>query len=145
MENRDPTLKTSIDKLFYPRGVAVIGSASEGKLGYELIRQMLDGGYRDVFVVNPKARGALSVPGYDAISKIDHPVDLAVIVSPPATAFGFFKILNYPVERFCQAVFHKDLSFILDHIPGKPEKTFAFLCMPYAREIRVINPLHNRR
>ncbi len=87
-ENRDPTLKTSIDKLFYPRGVAVIGSASEGKLGYELIRQMLNGGYRDVFVVNPKARGALSVPGYDAISKIDHPVDLAVVVSPPATVPG---------------------------------------------------------
>ena len=78
----------SIDKLFYPRGVAVIGSASEGKLGYELIRQMLDGGYREVFAVNPKARGALSVPGYDAVTRIDRPVDLAVIVSPPATVPG---------------------------------------------------------
>ena len=88
MENRDPTLKTSIDKLFYPRGVAVIGSASEGKLGYELIRQMLESEYRDVFAVNPKARGALSAPGYDSVAKIDHPVDLAVVVSPPATVPG---------------------------------------------------------
>jgi len=78
----------TIEKLFNPRGVAVIGSASEGKLGYELIRQMLDGGYRDVFAVNPKARGALSAPGYDSVAKINRPVDLAVVVSPPATVPG---------------------------------------------------------
>lgn len=75
----------SIEKLFYPRGVAVVGSASEGKIGYELIRQILEGGYRNVFAVNPKAQGALSVPGYDAVARIDHPVDMAVIVSPPST------------------------------------------------------------
>jgi len=71
--------------LFYPRGVAVVGSVAEGKLGYELTRQLLDGGYRDVFVVNPKAQGAFSAPGYDAVANIDHLVDLAVIVSPPST------------------------------------------------------------
>ena len=71
--------------LFYPRGVAVVGSVAEGKLGYELTRQLLDGGYRDVFVVNPKAQGVFSAPGYDAVARIDQPVDLAVIVSPPST------------------------------------------------------------
>jgi acyl-CoA synthetase (NDP forming) len=86
--NADSALITSIDRLFYPRGVAVIGSVSEGKLGYEILRQMLDGGYRDVFVVNPRVRGALSVPAYDSVSKIDHPVDLAIIVSPPQTVPG---------------------------------------------------------
>jgi acyl-CoA synthetase (NDP forming) len=75
----------SIKSLFCPRAVAVVGSTSEGKLGYEIIRQMLDGGYREVFAVNPKAQGALSVPGYDAVAAIERPVDLAVIVSPPTT------------------------------------------------------------
>ncbi len=75
----------SLQSLFYPRGVAVIGSASEGKLGYELIRQILDGGYEHVFAVNPKAQGALAAPGYDAVAKIERPVDLAVIASPPVT------------------------------------------------------------
>ena len=74
-----------IQSLFYPRGAAVIGSASEGKLGYELIRQMLDGGYEHVFAVNPKAQGALAAPGYEAVAKIERPVDLAVISSPPST------------------------------------------------------------
>jgi acetyltransferase len=74
-----------LESLFCPRGVAVIGSTSQGKLGYELIRQMLDGGYEHIFAVNPRAQGALGAPGYDALAKIEHPVDLAVIASPPAT------------------------------------------------------------
>jgi len=76
--------------------VAVIGSASEGKIGYELIRQILDGGYREVFAVNPRAQGVTLPPaagggvvsGYDAVSGIDQPVDLAVIVSPTSTVPG---------------------------------------------------------
>ncbi|MDY7076209.1 MAG: acetate--CoA ligase family protein [Chloroflexota bacterium] len=75
----------NLQNLFYPQGVAVVGSASEGKIGYELIRQILDGGYQDVFAVNPRAQGVFSVPGYDAVTKIEQPVDLAVIVSPTAT------------------------------------------------------------
>ncbi len=71
--------------LFYPRGTAVIGSASEGKLGYELIRQMVEGGYERVFAVNPRGEGALGASGYDAVAKIEEPVDLAVIASPAAT------------------------------------------------------------
>lgn len=75
----------SIQSLFYPRGVAVIGSTSEGKLGWELIRKILHGGYPNVFAVNPKAQGAFSVPGYTTVAEIEQPVDLAVIVSPPQT------------------------------------------------------------
>lgn len=78
----------SLQSLFYPRGVVVVGSTSEGKLGYELIRQILDGGFRKVFAVNPKAQGALSAPGYDGVGKIGRPVDLAVIVSPTPTVAG---------------------------------------------------------
>jgi len=48
----------SLERLFYPRGVAVVGSMSPGKLGCELVKQMLAGGYAgDLFAVNPKAEG----------------------------------------------------------------------------------------
>ncbi len=120
---------SSLERLFAPRGVAVVGSASEGKMGYELLRQMRPAADTDVgrvsipandvgrvsapandvgqvsapandvgrvsipaeaegpriFVVNPKAQGALGAPGYDAVAKIPAPVDLAIIASPPAT------------------------------------------------------------
>jgi len=50
----------NLQSLFYPQGVAVVGSTSEGKIGYELIRQILEGGYREVYAVNPKGQGASS-------------------------------------------------------------------------------------
>ena len=75
----------SLRELFYPCGVAVIGSTSKGKLGYELIRKIVNGGYNDVCAVNPKGQGAHGVPGYDAVSHIDRSIDLAVIASPAPT------------------------------------------------------------
>lgn len=89
----------SIHCLFYPRGVVVVGSTSEGKLGYELIRQILDGGFREVYAVNPKGQGIVpppalggvgevTIPGYDAAVKIEQPMDLAVIASPAPTVPG---------------------------------------------------------
>lgn len=75
----------SIEKLFYPRAVAVVGSTSKGKLGYELIKQIIDGGYQNVYAVNPKAQGVFAAPGYDAVCKIDAQVDMAVVASPTAT------------------------------------------------------------
>ena len=81
----------TLQPLFYPRHVALVGSVSEGKVGFELLRQMLRGGYRDVFVVNPKAQGALDVPSYATIAAIPAPVDLAVISSPAATVAGILE------------------------------------------------------
>ena len=81
----------TLHHLFYPRHVALVGSVSEGKVGFELLRQMLRGGYRDVFVVNPKAQGALDVPSYATIAAIPAPVDLAVISSPAATVAGILE------------------------------------------------------
>jgi acyl-CoA synthetase (NDP forming) len=79
----------SIDKLFYPRGVAVIGSMSAGKLGYELARQIVEGGYcgagRGLYAVNPKAQGCGDVPGFSSVTAIGALVDLAVIAAPAAT------------------------------------------------------------
>ncbi len=75
----------SIHSFFYPRGVAVVGSTSEGKLGYELIKQLLEGGFEHVFAVNPKAQGAFAAPGLDSVAKIDQPVDLVVVASPAST------------------------------------------------------------
>ena len=81
----------TLQHLFYPRAVALVGSVAEGKVGYELLRQMLRGGYSDAFVVNPKAQGALGVPGYASIGAIPAPVDLAVISSPAATVAGILE------------------------------------------------------
>ncbi len=75
----------SIRSLFEPRGVVVAGSMSAGKLGYELVRQILLGGYASVFAINPRGEGALDAPGFRTAAEINAPIDLAVIASPAPT------------------------------------------------------------
>jgi acetyltransferase len=75
----------AIHNLFYPRGVAVVGSTAEGKIGYQLVRQIVDGGFQNIYAVNPKAQGAFGVPGFSAVTQIHGPVDLVIIASPAPT------------------------------------------------------------
>ncbi len=73
--------------LFSPRAVALVGSVGEGKLGYYLLRQMLDGGFppQRLAVINPRGRGALGVAGFLSPAETGLPLDLAVVVAPAAT------------------------------------------------------------
>jgi acyl-CoA synthetase (NDP forming) len=72
----------TLDRLFNPRGVAVVGSTTPGKIGYELIKQIVDGGFECVYAVNPKAQGACGAPGCASLGAIDDPVDLVVVAAP---------------------------------------------------------------
>ena len=71
--------------LFKPRSVAVVGSVSPGKIGRVLIDQLLQGGFENVVVVNPKAEGTSNVPAARSLAEIDARIDLAVIASPADT------------------------------------------------------------
>lgn len=78
----------NLKSFFYPRSVAVAGSASQGKLGFFLIKQLLEGGFKKVFALNPKGMGALSAPGFRRVSEIGEEVDLLIIASPASTVAG---------------------------------------------------------
>ncbi len=58
----------SIEHLFYPQAVAVVGSTAPGKIGYELVKQLVEGGFQRVVAVNPKAQGACGAPGYRGLA-----------------------------------------------------------------------------
>jgi acetyltransferase len=80
-------LRHSLDPIFRPRSVAVVGaSATPGSIGSILIRNLLEipfGGV--VYPVNPKRRAVHSVYCYPNLSAVPEPVDLAVIATPAAT------------------------------------------------------------
>lgn len=82
---------TQFHPLFYPRGVAVAGSMSEGKLGFELVRQIVNGGFQNIYIVNPKAQGLFEAPAFKTVAEIGSPVDVIVIASPPPTVSGLLK------------------------------------------------------
>lgn len=77
----------SLDYLFKPRSVAVVGASREpGKVGYAVLKNIIESGYRgEIYPVNPKADKILGLNVYKSISEIPSDIDLAIIVVPVQT------------------------------------------------------------
>lgn len=72
-----------IDKFFVPQGVVFFGSTKPGKIGYEMLKSMQEGGYRGrVYPVNPGGGEVLGYPVYTTLDQIPGPADLAVLSLP---------------------------------------------------------------
>lgn len=73
-----------LENLFKPRGIAVIGASSKpNKLGYKLVKNIADGGYRGNLVpVNIKGEEIHGIASVMNISEARGPVDIAVIALP---------------------------------------------------------------
>ncbi len=76
--------KSSLDALFRPRSVAVIGaSRREGSIGREILRAIVEGDFAGkVFPVNPNTDVVHSIKCYDSVLAVPDPVDMAVVVVP---------------------------------------------------------------
>jgi acetyl coenzyme A synthetase (ADP forming)-like protein len=77
---------SGIDTFFSPKSVAVIGaSTNPEKLGYAVVKNLLDGGYArkgTVYPINPTASEILGFKAYPSVLQVPGPIDLAVIVIP---------------------------------------------------------------
>nr|WP_319390296.1 bifunctional acetate--CoA ligase family protein/GNAT family N-acetyltransferase [uncultured Cohaesibacter sp.] len=77
----------NLDVFFRPRNVALIGaSATTGSIGNALVKNLLEGKYREkLFLVNPKGGTLEGNPVYKSIPDIDGIVDLAIVaIAPPS-------------------------------------------------------------
>lgn len=77
-------MNDSLEALFRPNGVAVIGaSAKPGKLGYQILKNILDAGPRGPVVpVNPKGETILGLASVKSVGEIPAGTDLAVVIVP---------------------------------------------------------------
>jgi len=75
-----------LERLFNPRGVAVVGaSENPTKLGYGVARNLVVSGYRGaIHFVNPRGGRLFDQPIYPNLMSVPDPVDLAVIIIPAA-------------------------------------------------------------
>ncbi|HEX5095245.1 MAG TPA: CoA-binding protein, partial [Acidimicrobiia bacterium] len=78
----------SLDGIFRPRSVAVIGaSRREGAIGRQVVANIVKAGFTGpVYPVNHHADTVLSILAYASIADIPGPVDLAVLVVPADAA-----------------------------------------------------------
>ncbi|MEN6620986.1 MAG: acetate--CoA ligase family protein [Smithella sp.] len=82
--------KDSLDAVFKPKGIAMIGaSGSPGKLGYDILYNLINAGFEgSIFPINPKADQILGLPVFKDIASIPTPPELAVIVIPSGMVVG---------------------------------------------------------
>jgi acetate---CoA ligase (ADP-forming) len=77
------------DALFNPRRVAIVGaSETPGKAGALFLRNLMspEAGFAgDVIAVHPRATTLMGVPAFPSLAAAPLPIDLAVVVTPPAT------------------------------------------------------------
>ncbi len=77
---------SSLDAIFRPRSIAVIGAGRRrNQIGHEIVRNLVRGGFTGpVYPVNPAATVVHSMHCYPRVSSIPAVVDMALIVVPAA-------------------------------------------------------------
>ncbi len=73
---------TSLDSLFRPKSIAVIGASDKpSRIGYQVIRSLQSGKFPGIiFPVNPRLKTVLGLSAYPSIDVIPGEIDLAIIV-----------------------------------------------------------------
>ncbi|MFH2057282.1 MAG: acetate--CoA ligase family protein [Pseudomonadota bacterium] len=76
-----------LDRVLNAKSVAIIGaSKNKTKRGYQAIKTLLADGFEgDIYPVNPKEDKILGLRCYKDITKIDAPIDIALITTPART------------------------------------------------------------
>jgi len=73
----------ALDSFFLPQGVVFFGSIKPGKIGYEILKSMKEGGFEGkVYPINPAGGKVLGYPVYTSLSDLPGKAELAVISLP---------------------------------------------------------------
>ncbi|OPZ60633.1 MAG: succinyl-CoA synthetase subunit alpha [Deltaproteobacteria bacterium ADurb.Bin510] len=80
----DPALVKRLDKLFFPKSIAVIGASDiPGKWGFLLISNIIGGGFKgQLYPINPKKDSLMGIKSYKSLADIPGEVDMAVMTIP---------------------------------------------------------------
>ncbi|NLX90814.1 MAG: acyl-CoA synthetase [Firmicutes bacterium] len=85
--------KNTLQKLFYPESIAVVGASDKpGKLGWNIFHNLLYHRFAGkLYPVNVKAKTVQGVPAYSKIEDIEDTVDSAIIMVPAAQTLQAFE------------------------------------------------------
>jgi acetyltransferase len=83
-QNGETRKLPSLDKIFKPNNLAVIGATEkEGSVGRTILKNLITNPFGGtIFPVNPKRPNVLGIQTYPSIGAIPVPIDLAIIVTP---------------------------------------------------------------
>ncbi len=83
-EPNENQTRTSLEPIFSPRSVAVVGaSRNRDSIGFALLHNLVMGEFQGaIFPINPHASSIHSLKAYPRIGAVPDPVDLAVVMVP---------------------------------------------------------------
>ena len=83
----------SLENFFSPQSVAIVGaSQKKGKVGYEILTNMIGGGYKGtIFPVNHKAESIEGLKCYQDLESIGEVPDLVIIIVPANVVLSIMK------------------------------------------------------
>ncbi len=92
-----------LEFLLYPKSIAVIGaSRTPGKVGYEILANLLDGGFEgQIIPVNPSADEILGLSCLHDLNTCTSTIDLAVIAVPAASVL---KVVESSIRAEVKAI-----------------------------------------
>ncbi|MFH1125207.1 MAG: CoA-binding protein, partial [Pseudomonadota bacterium] len=78
-------MERSLEKVFNPRSIAVIGASEvPGKAAERRTRSLIEGGYEgDIYLINPKRSELFGRKAYPNITEVNREVDLVMVVVAP--------------------------------------------------------------
>src|SRR5579859_3244445 len=87
------TVQPSLDYIFAPKNVAVIGATEKiGSVGRTIMWNLISSPFGGtVYPINPKRSNVLGVRAYSSLADVPEKVDLVVIVTPAPTVPGLIK------------------------------------------------------
>ncbi len=83
-------MKNSLDKIFKPGSIAVIGASGRaGSVGFAVMKNLVEGGFGGpIYPVNKRAQIICGLKTITKVGKIREPVDLAIVATPAVTVPG---------------------------------------------------------
>ncbi len=74
----------NLDRMFYPKSVAVIGASNiPGKVGYSILKNLIEDNFTGkLYPINIKEKKIQGIKSYSSVLKISEKIDLAIIVIP---------------------------------------------------------------
>jgi len=83
----------SLENFFNPKSVAIVGaSGQKGKVGYEILKNMIDAGYKGkIFPINPKSETIEGLKCYADLAAVGQTPDLVIIIVPAKIVPGILQ------------------------------------------------------
>lgn len=77
-------MEMSLNNFFYPKNIAVVGASNNPKkFGYELMKNIVEGGYRGkIFPINIKEEEVMGFKAAKTIKEVQEKIDLVIIAIP---------------------------------------------------------------